>query len=88
MKEVEALDEEEKALEKPGKYPDDDLRKIKGIGPHLEGKLKKAGISSYQQIAEFTDEDIAQISRQIGFFPRRINRDRWVEQARVLVGKG
>lgn len=85
MKEVEALAKEDGVLEGETRYPENDLKKIKGIGPHIEGKLKKVGITSFQQIAEFVDEDIQRVSKQIGFFPRRINRDAWVEQAKVLV---
>jgi len=85
MKEVEALAKEDGALEGETRYPENDLKKIKGIGPHIEGKLKKVGVTSFQQIAEFVDEDIQRISKQIGFFPRRINRDAWVEQAKAFV---
>jgi len=82
MKEVKALDEVE------SQHPDDDLKKIKGIGPHLEGRLKKAGISSYQQIADFKEDEIRHVSEIIGSFPRRIRREGWVEQAKKLIGKG
>ncbi len=85
MKEVEALEEKDEVLKEASRYPDEDLKKIKGVGLHLEGRLKKAGISSYQQIAEFTDEDIQRVAREIGYFPRRIKRDEWVEQAQALV---
>lgn len=88
MKEVEALGGNHELTEEMQEYPDDDLKKIKGIGLHLEVMLKKAGIHSHQQIAEFTEEDIQRISKQIGFFPRRINRDAWVMQAKELLNKG
>ena len=79
---------EVEALEEVSRHPDDDLKKIKGIGPHLEGKLKKAGISSYLQIAGFNENDIRHVSEVIGSYPRRIRREAWVEQAKVLVNKG
>ena len=50
--------------------------------------LKKAGITSYQQIAEFTEQDIRRVSDEIGSFPRRIKREAWIKQARMLIGKG
>lgn len=87
MKEVEALEEDDEPEETVAQYPDEDLKKIKGIGPHLEGKLKKAGITSYQQIAELSDSDMQGVAKEIGYFPRRIKRDEWVEQAQVLVQK-
>jgi predicted flap endonuclease-1-like 5' DNA nuclease len=81
-------DESDESDEESHQYPDDSLRKIKGIGPHLEHQLKKIGITSYQQIAEFDDDQIRRVSEQIGSFPRRIKREGWVEQARKLLGKG
>jgi predicted flap endonuclease-1-like 5' DNA nuclease len=81
-------DETDESDEKSHQYPDDSLRKIKGIGPHLEHQLKKIGITSYQQIAEFDDDEIRWVSEEIGSFPRRIKREGWVEQARKLLGKG
>ena len=79
---------EVEALENVSRHPDDDLKKIKGIGPHLEGRLKRAGISSYLQIAGFNENDIQHVSKVIGSYPRRIHREAWVEQAKVLVNKG
>ena len=87
-KEIEALEAMKKRDEEATRYANNNLKKIKGIGPHLEGKLKKAGITSYQQIADFTEDDIRRISEQIGSFPRRIKREQWVKQARLLLGKG
>lgn len=75
-KEVEAIDEQDKMQEVASKYPENDLKKIKGIGPHLEGKLKKSGIISYQQIANLSEDEIKQISEIIGSYPRRIRREK------------
>ncbi len=62
----------------------DDLKVINGIGPGIEAKLNKAGIFSFRQISELTEESIEKISAVIEFFPGRITRDRWVEQASKL----
>ncbi len=62
----------------------DDLKVISGIGPAIEKKLNKIGIHSYRQISEFSEESIKQITASIKFFPGRIDRDRWVEQASKL----
>jgi predicted flap endonuclease-1-like 5' DNA nuclease len=62
----------------------DDLKVINGIGPGIETKLNKAGIFSFRQISELTEESIEQLSSVIEFFPGRISRDRWVEQASKL----
>lgn len=72
------LAEKTEALEK------DDLKLINGIGPGIQAKLNKAGIYSFRQISELTEESIAKVSAIIEFFPGRINRDRWVEQASKL----
>ena len=86
-KEVEALELKVENAEII-KYPNNNLKLIKGIGPHLEAKLKKSGITSFQQIAEFSEKDIKRIADEIESFPRRIKREAWVEQARKLQGKG
>ena len=59
----------------------DDLKDIVGIGPFLERKLHSLGIYTFRQIANFTKEDIDKVNDIIEFFPGRIERDNWVEQA-------
>jgi predicted flap endonuclease-1-like 5' DNA nuclease len=63
----------------------DDLKKIKGIGPVIERKLNMLGIVSFRQISELNKEAIEQISHTLKFFPDRIERDRWVDQAREQI---
>ena len=65
----------------------DDLTKIKGIGPVLNGKLNALGINSFQQIADFTQADIDRIDATLDF-PGRIERERWVAQAKAIVSGG
>jgi predicted flap endonuclease-1-like 5' DNA nuclease len=62
----------------------DDLQVINGIGPGIEKKLNTLGIYSFRQISELTEESIKQLTQSIKFFPGRIDRDRWVEQASKL----
>ena len=69
---------------KTGKDEKDDLKVIKGIGPGIEKKLNQQGIYSYRQISEFTPDYIKELTEAILFFPGRIERDRWVEQASKL----
>lgn len=61
-----------------------DLTKINGIGPYIEQKLNEIGIYNYEQISKFKDEDIRVLTELIDFFPGRIDRDNWVEQAGEL----
>lgn len=62
----------------------DDLKEIVGIGPFLERKLHAIDIYTFRQIANFNQEDIEQVNDIIEFFPGRIERDRWVGQAKEL----
>ena len=61
----------------------DDLKKISGVGPVLEGKLHALGITKYAQVAAFTAEDIAKVDERLSF-KGRIERDNWLEQAAEL----
>lgn len=62
----------------------DDLTKISGVGPVIVGKLEKIGITTFQQIADFTDEDIQRIDEELNF-KGRIERDEWVKQAKEFL---
>ncbi len=62
----------------------DDLSKISGVGPVIVGKLEKLGITTFQQIADFTAEDIARIDEELNF-KGRIERDDWVKQAKEFL---
>ncbi len=62
----------------------DDLKIIRGIGPFIEEKLNNLGIYTYEQVSLFTPEMIDTITNAIDFFPGRIERDEWVEQAKAL----
>jgi predicted flap endonuclease-1-like 5' DNA nuclease len=65
----------------------DDLKRIRGIGVLIEKKLNALGIASYEQIANWTADDIAHISDVLDF-RGRIERENWVEQARILSAGG
>jgi len=62
----------------------DNLKKIKGIGPKVEGLLNSLGITSYSQIAAWDDDEIDRVDAQLGAFAGRIRRDDWPAQARYL----
>jgi len=62
----------------------DDLGRIKGVGPKLKALLTSLGVTSYAQIAAWSDEDVARIDAQLGSFAGRATRDSWVEQAKLL----
>jgi len=64
----------------------DDLTKIKGIGQKLESTLNGLGIYFYRQIADWSDGDIEIMNAKLKF-PGRIQRDKWRDQARRLLGR-
>ncbi len=63
----------------------DDLLQIKGIGPKLVSILTEEGVTTFAQIAAWTESDIAKIDAKLGRFQGRITRDQWVEQAKLLI---
>jgi len=62
----------------------DDLKLIVGIGPVLERMLHRMGITTYRQIARWSERDIDEFDARLPEFPGRIRRDAWVTQARAL----
>lgn len=62
----------------------DDLKLIVGVGPVLERMLQQLGISTYRQIARWSERDIDEFDGRLVEFPGRIRRDGWVTQARAL----
>jgi len=63
---------------------DDDLLRIKGLGPKLVEQLRALGVTSFAQIAAWDDTEIDRIDAQLGRFQGRIRRDDWPAQARLL----
>ena len=65
----------------------DDLQVIKGIGPFIEEKLNALGITTYRQIANMNAKLEEQVNEAIEFFPGRVKRDQWANQAKILLGE-
>ncbi|MDJ0614143.1 MAG: hypothetical protein QNJ29_10745 [Rhizobiaceae bacterium] len=65
----------------------DNLTLIGGIGGAIERKLTGMGIHTFEQISNWTKEEQAWISNELGF-PGRVEREAWVENAKVLAGGG
>jgi large subunit ribosomal protein L21 len=61
----------------------DDLKQLSGVGPALEKKLHEAGVTTFAQIAAWTEADIAEMDEKLNF-KGRIEREGWVEQAKKL----
>ncbi len=70
-------------LSEPRSNKADNLTRIKGIGAKLEEVLNQKGIYHFEQIAAWTSENIAWANSTLGF-PGRVEREKWVEQAKIL----
>ena len=66
----------------------DDLKKIKGVGPKLEKLLHSLGFFHFDQVAAWTEEEIAWVDENLEGFKGRVTRDNWVAQARELADQG
>jgi large subunit ribosomal protein L21 len=61
----------------------DDLKQLSGVGPALEKKLHAAGVTTFAQVAAWTEADVAAMDEQLSF-KGRIEREGWIEQAKEL----
>jgi predicted flap endonuclease-1-like 5' DNA nuclease len=61
----------------------DDLKRIRGIGPQNEGRLHGLGIWHFTQIRAWSAENVKWVGSYLAF-PGRIDREKWVDQAREL----
>ena len=64
----------------------DDLKKLKGLGKVMEGKMNDMGITSYAQIAAFSAEEIEKVEEALSI-KGRFERDNWIEQAAALAAE-
>ena len=60
------------------------LQMIKGIGSVIEKKLLEYGVNGCAQIAAWSDAEVEDFSQRLNF-KGRIERERWVEQAKELL---
>ncbi|CTQ50701.1 50S ribosomal protein L21 [Jannaschia donghaensis] len=58
----------------------DDLKKISGVGPKLEGVLHENGVFHFDQISAWGPDEIAYMDDRLSF-KGRIERDGWIDQA-------
>ena len=62
----------------------DDLKMIKGVGPKLEKLLHSMGFYHFDQVANWTSDEIAWVDQNLEGFKGRVSRDGWVAQAKLL----
>ena len=65
----------------------DDLKRISGVGPKLEGVLNDLGFYHFDQIAKWGAGEIAWVDSRLKF-KGRIERDDWVAQAASFAAEG
>ncbi len=74
-----------KGFKRPKGEPDD-LMKIKGLNAELVGRLNGLGVIKFEQIANFSDDDIANVDEALSL-DGRVEREKWAEQAQALVAE-
>lgn len=62
----------------------DDLTQISGVGPKLQDKLNEAGVHTFEDLVEMSDDELADLDEKLNF-KGRIERDDWIGQAKDLM---
>ncbi|MEM9270815.1 MAG: hypothetical protein AAGA78_17990 [Pseudomonadota bacterium] len=63
----------------------DDLKQIHGVGVALEALLHRMGYFHFDQIASWSEQEVAWVDENLPGFKGRVSRDSWVEQAKQFV---
>lgn len=66
----------------------DNLKEIKGIGPKLEMLCNEMGFYHFDQIANWSAQEVAWVDANLKGFKGRVTRDNWIAQAKVLAAGG
>lgn len=66
----------------------DNLKEIEGVGPAMEKLVNEMGFFHFDQIAGWSEADVAWVDANLKGFKGRVTRDRWVAQARIIVNEG
>ncbi|MGZ8997476.1 MAG: hypothetical protein ACXW2T_01335 [Allosphingosinicella sp.] len=62
----------------------DDLTRLKGVGQKFAARLNELGVSRYEQLAGFCENELSALDEKLGPFRGRLARDRVGEQAHYL----
>ncbi|MGB3801142.1 MAG: hypothetical protein WA952_15095 [Lewinella sp.] len=62
----------------------DDLTRIQSIGPFNQGKLNESGINRFEQIANWSDDELGDYAARIGYVAEIMREEDWIGQARKL----
>ncbi len=80
---VEAVEAVVETMTEAVKSEPDDLTVLVGIGPTLASKLGDLGVTTYADIAAWTEADVDKFDKQLKLLGR-ISRDAWIDQAKQL----
>ena len=72
-----------RTMNAPRKSGADDLKMISGVGPKLEVILNELGFWHFDQIAKWTKAEVSWVDDRLKF-KGRIERDKWIAQAKKL----
>ncbi len=64
-----------------------DLTRLVGIGPKLAAALGERGVTRFEQIAAWTENDLAEVDKALDLKGRAV-RDAWVAQAKRFAAEG
>lgn len=65
----------------------DDLKRINGVGPKIEGILHELGVFHFDQVASWSADEISWVDARLKF-KGRIDREDWIAQAKTLAEEG
>lgn len=64
----------------------DDLTQLTGVGPAYATKLNEAGVTSFAQIAAWTDAEIERLDGEISGLKAKAEKGDWVAEAKGFAG--
>ncbi len=68
------------------KGPADDLTRIEGIDTEMEARLNKMGVTQFEQITNFSGDDISKLDEALAL-EGAIDNDDWIGKARTLIAE-
>lgn len=66
----------------------DELRRVKGIGPKYSKMLRDMGITTPEQIAQWTEDDLTRVAAALSIPKKRLEKQGWIEAAKAALEPG
>ena len=85
---TETAGEKPQMMDAPREGGADDLKMIKGVGPKLETLLHSMGVYHFDQVAAWSEAELAWVDANLEGFKGRASRDDWAGQAKALASGG